>query len=150
MVSACFCWSFDFTPFLLWDILEDRTHGEYFSGSLMILGFFCSPHRKGVLTKFIHFFGHLSKLLSPNECFLKWGWNDSYKMELKLISKYSKALLILPTGSVCFSFFFPPSPGIYAYPIHPDEPHGKDLSQLVSFPYMFSSPVCATSGSHFP
>lgn len=31
-------------------------------------------------------------------------------MELKLISKYRKALIILPTGSICFSFFFPPSP----------------------------------------
>ena len=54
-------------------------------------------------------------------------------MELKLISKYSKTYLPGP-----FVFFLSSQLWYLFLPIHPDEPHGKDLSQLVSFPYMFS------------
>lgn len=114
MVSVCFCWSFWFHPIPALEYTRRENSWRVFLWKPHDLRFFfCSPHRKGAVTEFIHFFGHLSKLLSPNECFLKWRWNDNYKMELKLISKYSKTYLPGP-----FVFLFSFLPALVFIPTH--------------------------------
>lgn len=73
--------------------------------------FLAATPRKDAVSEFTHFFWTLIKmLLLPNECFLKWGWNDNYRMELRPGINYSETLIImLPTGCSFVFLFSPPS-----------------------------------------